>query len=271
MTALPLPNIHVACRNSLYPGGGPMRAAVPRELIAWAAPFEHYAPVPYTARLPLVSALLVDDPADGPAPTWNAPGRASVHGTYDVVPNSPGYATLPRNPAGRTGVSGRGCLPRFGPNYAADPVVTRTASRDADGNPVIEVLLHLDATNALVLPGGCVIDYSYHVNAAKPFAEPIAALPAMDLNTYHACADIIVDLKIINNLLYVGAIDDPRNTDNAWIETAVVHHHLPFLASTRRHHPGTWRPVTLDNIPVTHLFQRAMIHFAVSRAIRASA
>jgi len=30
-----------------------------------------------------------------------------------------------RNPVGRTGVRGRGCLGRWGPNHAADPIVTR--------------------------------------------------------------------------------------------------------------------------------------------------
>lgn len=30
-----------------------------------------------------------------------------------------------RNPAGRTGITGRGVLGRWGPNHAADPVTTR--------------------------------------------------------------------------------------------------------------------------------------------------
>lgn len=30
-----------------------------------------------------------------------------------------------RNPMGRTGMKGRGLLGRFGPNHAADPIVTR--------------------------------------------------------------------------------------------------------------------------------------------------
>lgn len=38
---------------------------------------------------------------------------------YDVID---GY---PLNPIGRTGIVGRGVLGRWGPNHAADPVVTR--------------------------------------------------------------------------------------------------------------------------------------------------
>lgn len=40
-------------------------------------------------------------------------------GTYNIVD---GY---PQNPIGRTGIIGRGVLGRWGPNHAADPVVTR--------------------------------------------------------------------------------------------------------------------------------------------------
>ena len=32
---------------------------------------------------------------------------------------------VPRNPVGRTGITGRGHLWRWGPNHAADPIVTK--------------------------------------------------------------------------------------------------------------------------------------------------
>ena len=53
---------------------------------------------------------------------------------------------MPLNPRGRTGLSGRGLLGKFGPNHAADTVVTRWAV-DAEtgercvspsGGPVME-------------------------------------------------------------------------------------------------------------------------------------
>ena len=34
-------------------------------------------------------------------------------------------SSFPRNPVGRTGMVGRGLLGRWGPNHAADPIVTR--------------------------------------------------------------------------------------------------------------------------------------------------
>lgn len=43
----------------------------------------------------------------------------------DILYTGPFYFFIPRNPMGRTGMSGRGLLGRFGPNHAADPIVTR--------------------------------------------------------------------------------------------------------------------------------------------------
>lgn len=40
-------------------------------------------------------------------------------GAYKIVNK------VPLNPIGRTGVRGRGVLGRWGPNHAADPIVTR--------------------------------------------------------------------------------------------------------------------------------------------------
>jgi hypothetical protein len=45
--------------------------------------------------------------------------RRSHEGQYEIVNG------VPRNPFGRTGMCGRGLLGRWGPNHAADPVVTR--------------------------------------------------------------------------------------------------------------------------------------------------
>jgi AGAP006085-PA len=45
--------------------------------------------------------------------------RKSHIGPYQVEGN------YPLNPLGRTGIRGKGILGRWGPNHAADPVVTR--------------------------------------------------------------------------------------------------------------------------------------------------
>ena len=47
--------------------------------------------------------------------------RRSFMGQYSLGKDD----LLPRNPIGRTGLKGRGLLGRWGPNHAADPIVTR--------------------------------------------------------------------------------------------------------------------------------------------------
>jgi ADP-ribose pyrophosphatase len=56
--------------------------------------------------------------------------------------------------------------------------------------------------------------------------------------------------------LYRGYVDDPRNTDNAWMETVVFHEHLgevnPLLESTPTAgsdaQAAQWTPLTRDRI-----------------------
>lgn len=45
--------------------------------------------------------------------------RRSYHGMYKIIFNTQLNALAPRNPVGRTGITGRGHLGRWGPNHAA--------------------------------------------------------------------------------------------------------------------------------------------------------
>jgi ADP-ribose pyrophosphatase len=62
----------------------------------------------------------------------------------------------PRNPVGRTGLAGRGLLGKWGPNYAADPLVTRF---DPSGSGMLQmVAIQRADTKAWAMPGGMVDD-----------------------------------------------------------------------------------------------------------------
>lgn len=52
--------------------------------------------------------------------------RQSHHGPYKLIEVKVGDKRLlvPQNPVGRTGLTGRGHLGRWGCNHAADPIVT---------------------------------------------------------------------------------------------------------------------------------------------------
>ena len=123
--------------------------------------------------------------------------------------------TLPKNPTVEengqtTGVHGRGCLGKYGPNYAADPIISRfnLVTR------IIEfALIQRNETPATwAIPGGMVDPGEKSSLAAKREFDEEAGC-SMD-NT-----------SIIPVELYSGYVDDWRNTDHAWMHTTVFHWH----------------------------------------------
>jgi len=154
--------------------------------------------------------------------------RRSHNTTYQLV------GGLPRNPLGRTGLAGRGCLGRWGPNHAADPIVTRW-KRFGD-EPVIDgaskkailqfIAIRRRDLGEWAIPGG-MVDPGEHVTTTlrREFGEEA-------LNTLEANEEIrkgveksIEELFDKGSEVYRGYVDDPRNTDNAWMETVAYNFH----------------------------------------------
>jgi len=133
----------------------------------------------------------------------------------------------PLNPRGRTGMTGRGLLGKWGPNFAADSVITREMSGGR-----FEVLLILRAdTGEWALPGGMVDPGEKAAQAAKrEFEEEAANFGSeADREAFHFAADQVWGGA---SLIYQGYVDDPRNTDNAWLETCCYHFHSDAHFST---------------------------------------
>lgn len=148
--------------------------------------------------------------------------RKSYEGPYKF--NEEGY---PLNPRGRTGIAGRGLLGRWGPNHAADPIMMRKK----DGNIQFVGVLRAD-TEEWALPGGMVEPGdNVSVTLIKEFAEEAASGISDDQMGKSENQDIIKEKikemkRIFKDLnqktIYKGVVDDPRNTDNAWMETVAV-------------------------------------------------
>lgn len=112
-----------------YPFGGPNRFPVAADKVEWSVNWPEYSPPEYTTP-----SILQGDKewADkelrltdvGLWPKWNQQdggiNRRSHHGSYRT--DADGY---PLNPAGRTGIKGRGSLGRWATNHAADCLITR--------------------------------------------------------------------------------------------------------------------------------------------------
>ncbi|KAM7132587.1 transient receptor potential cation channel subfamily M member 2 isoform 8-T14 [Molossus nigricans] len=127
----------------------------------------------------------------------------------------------PRNPMGRTGLRGRGGLSCFGPNHTLQPVVTRWR-RNQDGaicrrsiKKVLEVLVVKHALSEhWALPGGS--------------QEPGKMLPRKLKQVLQREFWLSFESLLMQGVeVYKGYVDDPRNTDNAWIETVAVSVHFP--------------------------------------------
>ena len=112
---------------------------------SWDA-IHKYTPIAYTSPEVLAKPEWADPDISGPNPpriASNVVGkdvdRTSYVGIFDV------HKGLPRNPLGRTGIAGRGCLGRWGPNHSANVIFTRFARRGGqvlndNGQPILQVL-----------------------------------------------------------------------------------------------------------------------------------
>jgi hypothetical protein len=216
------------------------RQAVPDDKVDWAIEWPEYQPPVFTHPAVLKGPEWADPDflekkELAASAKWqqldmeNNVDRSSFLGTYQLNSDN-----IPLNPAGRTGLAGRGLLGRFGPNHAADPIVTRWAV-DADGNvkqrdgkPVLEfvAILRKD-TNEAAIPGG-MVDPGEEVTATlqREFAEEALNGPEFEHLSMEERAGKLKELFFSSGKeVYRGYADDPRNTDNAWLETVAVNFH----------------------------------------------
>uniref|UniRef100_A0A0R3WSZ2 Nudix hydrolase domain-containing protein n=1 Tax=Hydatigena taeniaeformis TaxID=6205 RepID=A0A0R3WSZ2_HYDTA len=165
--------------------------------------------------------------------------RRSYEGVYELDSNG-----RPLNPRGRTGVVGRGRLGRWGPNHAADPIVTRhrlpfcrnpwkvddTGAKVIEshsGKPILQfVAIKRKDSGEWALPGG-MVDPGEEVSATlkREFSEEaMGLLDVSDKEKERLRSEVN---KAFNEgyEIYRGYVDDPRNTDNAWMETVAVNFH----------------------------------------------
>lgn len=130
---------------------------------------------------------------------------------YTFINNKP---LLPMN----SGLGGRGMLGRFGPNHAADPIVTRYNPDTGDLEFVAGLRSDTDPP-LWCIPGGMVDPgEAVSITLRREFKEEVAS----------KCSENILDQIFKNGtVLYAGpTYGDPRTTDEAWIETYVVHYHI---------------------------------------------
>uniref|UniRef100_A0A8D0CLW4 Transient receptor potential cation channel, subfamily M, member 2 n=1 Tax=Sander lucioperca TaxID=283035 RepID=A0A8D0CLW4_SANLU len=166
---------HVNARQFHYPNSKVKRFPVPEEKVPWEVSFSSYIPAYYASEDS-------EDHVDG-------------------------------NPAGRTGIRGRGALSHLGPNLNADFVLTRW--RDCERSVLEYLVVWDESQGTLALPG---------VSPARPVqsADHTPLIRTLGKKLYEEIhAKVSEGTKV-----FEGYVDDCRNTDNAWVETTVLNIHL---------------------------------------------
>jgi ADP-ribose pyrophosphatase len=206
---------HVRARLS-HPAYDEFKAfkfAVPDDKASWLVPWPEYRPIEFTHPRILEQPPYAD-PVDARKTDWSTRHFSLAYKRQGLAAYIVDDLGRPRNPAGRTGMTGRGRLGKWGANVAADALVTRRAADDG----VFEfVAIQRSDTGLWALPGGMVdsVDETFEHTAVREFFEEAGTLA--DLATVGPI------MEAEGAITYSGHVDDNRATDNAWTETSVFH------------------------------------------------
>ena len=211
----------------------PSRYFVPDDKIIWDIPFDAYQPTEFTAPVVLDQNTTWADPQDITALT-----RVFESFEGDVKFNAIG---VPLNPMGRTGLKGRGVLGKWGANFAVDGIVT---TLNPNSNLLEVLTITRCDTGETALPGGMVDAGETAMETRNRELEEEVSVKSTDLANH-----------LYEETLASGYVDDPRNTDNAWMETTVIHTHLAYEnASAMQVCAGDdasdfkWLPITTESL-----------------------
>ncbi|KAK9977562.1 hypothetical protein ABG768_019369 [Culter alburnus] len=228
------PSVHIKARSPVYTGSDTSRFPVPDDKVDWETDWPQYKPVHYTAPTVLKKPVWADPEIGTFSPQFNSldgsVDRRSHEGPYRIQNGNP------LNPHGRTGLQGRGLLGRWGPNHAADPIVTRW-KRDSSGQrvhhtnsqlPILQFvsIKRLDC-GEWAIPGGMVdpgerISQTLQREFSEEALNSLQASPSDRENIQKRITELFNSEGL---QVYKGYVDDPRNTDNAWMETVAVNFH----------------------------------------------
>lgn len=189
-------------KHTSYPG----RFIVPDDKVKWEIPFLEYNPEEFNAPVILDPQTSWADPQDIKQVTHTF---ESFEGK--VAFNSHGF---PLNPFGRTGMAGRGVLGKWGANFAVDGLIT---TLHPETHCFLVLTIVRKDTGETAIPGGMIDTGETSLQARNRELEEELSLSSSDLKD-----------PIYEKIVTKGYVDDPRNTDHAWMETTVYHVHFTY-------------------------------------------
>jgi ADP-ribose pyrophosphatase len=248
--------VHSKARRE-KPSEYPERFPVPDEKVPWDSKLPEYSPPYYVSPV-----VLANDCSRNPG-GWADPEDIEL---LTQIPEESfagflSHDTLkrPMNPQGRTGITGRGLLGKWGPNYAADPIITRINHMSG----AIELLAIQRKDNGQwAIPGG-MVDKGEEVS--RTLSRELLEETGVTLDMEQG------------RVIYRGYVDDPRNTDHAWMETTAKHLHLSAELAERMNllagddaKAVRWLPLTPDSMRGLYASHCSLIKTALSEMIRSN-
>ncbi|CAN8019239.1 unnamed protein product [Ixodes persulcatus] len=306
-------DVHPLSRHSPYPGTRVLRFPVPDKYVAWEVLWLEYDPVAYSRPKqdfpihlqPHVDEDLLSLQMGGsgrpvPSLSWNCvftnPAGVSINRQSWMLDQDGGPVVykldatgVPMNPVGRTGLRGRGALPRWGPNHYVLFIITRwqRAKVHLVGGRGLEiVLMRIMRTDQFSLPGDFVPgERKYDMLKLLFKPDDLTTCDATDdvkLLFQNCClaegpespvgeAEGPQPAPVRCEVSQHGYMDDPMNTDHSWreIELWNVHFSARENLQDRLQSHLLWRLVTEDLFSKLPSGQSVLLH-QVTKSLQAS-
>ncbi|MBI3633199.1 MAG: NUDIX domain-containing protein [Candidatus Vogelbacteria bacterium] len=215
---------HIKSRTETF-DGYPKRFPVPDDKVSWSVSFPEYKPTDF-----VLPKVLNNDVTKNPK-GWADPDDIEL-------------AKKLRVPS---------VLGKWGANFAADPIVTRTNPQTGE----MEMMAILRDNGEWAIPGG-MVDKGEDVSATlrREFKEETG---------------VDIDMSDAEEI-YKGYVDDPRNTDNVWMETIAKHKHVsPEIVARMKPEAGDdakavkWLPLTEENLNKLYASHGEMVRMALAK------
>lgn len=182
------------------------------------------------------------------------------------------------NPVGRTGLRGRGALPRWGPNHYVLFIITRWQRAKVHlvgGRGLEVVLMRVFRTDHFSLPGDFVPGEGKYETLKLLFKPETVPKCETDDDIKEFFRSSYVEEEGTDEPMVEcrqrGYMDDPMNTDHCWreIELWNIHYDGSENLQDKMQNHLLWRLVTEDLFTKLPLGQSVLLH-EVTKSLQAS-